>query len=133
MKSMNLFGNNTPKEITKPKETTNQLPPAPIQDEEGNLTFELEGKTYSINVNLEEERERVKTEVNANPLVQYDWFEEFEGDVEDGHWVFYDTSMYIPKKIIEISIYIITQDVIKHLQFQLMQLLVEIYLVIVIN
>ena len=98
MKSMNLFGNNTPKEITKPKETTNQLPPAPIQDEEGNLTFELEGKTYSINVNLEEERERVKTEVNANPLVQYDWFEEFEGDVEDGHWVFYDTSMYIPKK-----------------------------------
>ena len=91
MKSMNLFGNNTPKEITKPKETTNQLPPAPIQDEEGNLTFELEGKTYSINVNLEEERERVKTEVNANPLVKYDWFEEFEGDVEDGNWVFYDT------------------------------------------
>ena len=68
MKSMNLFGgndksnevlfgNNTPKEnikpkeITKPKETTNQLPPAPIQDEEGNLTFSLEGKEYSLNVN----------------------------------------------------------------------------------
>lgn len=51
MKSMNLFGgndksnevlfgNNTPKENikskenTKLKETTNQLPPAPIQDEE---------------------------------------------------------------------------------------------------
>lgn len=44
MKSMNLFeGNdksNTSKENTKPKETTNQLPPAPIQDEEGNLTFQ---------------------------------------------------------------------------------------------
>lgn len=43
MKSMNLFGSNdksnTSKENTKPKETTNQLPPAPIQDEEGNLTF----------------------------------------------------------------------------------------------
>ena len=102
MKSMNLFGgndkSNTSKENTKPKETTNQLPPAPIQDEEGNLTFELEGKTYSINVNSEEERERVKQEVNANPLAQHDWFEEFEGDVEDGHWIFYDTSMYMPKK-----------------------------------
>ena len=83
MKSMNLFGgndksskalfgDNTSKENTKPKETTNQLPPAPIQDEEGNLTFSLEGKTYSINVNSEEERERVKAEVNANPLAQYD-------------------------------------------------------------
>lgn len=115
MKSMNLFGgndksnevlfgNNTPKEnikpkeITKPKETTNQLPPAPIQDEEGNLTFSLEGKEYSLNVNSEEERERVKAEVNANALAQYDWFEEFEGYVKDGHWVFYDTSMYMPKK-----------------------------------
>lgn len=104
MKSMNLFNRKGESSEAlfgvndKSKETTNQLPPAPIQDEEGNLTFELEGKTYSINVNSEEERERVKTEVNANPLAQYDWFEEFEGDVEDGHWVFYDTSMYMPKK-----------------------------------
>ena len=55
-----LSGDNTPKENTKlkentkPKENTNQLPPAPIQDENGNLTFELEGKTYSLNVNSEE-------------------------------------------------------------------------------
>lgn len=102
MKSMNLFGgndkSNTSKEITKPKETTNQLLPAPIQDEEGNLTFSLEEKEYSLNVNSEEERERVKQEVNANSLAQYDWFEEFERDVKDGHWVFYDTSMYMPKK-----------------------------------
>ena len=106
MKSMNLFGDNdksnevlfgdsTSKEITKPKETTNQLPPAPIQDEEGNLTFTLEGKEYTLNVNSEEERERVKAEVNANPLAQYDWFEERTGNE---HWVFYDTSMYMPKK-----------------------------------
>ena len=106
MKSMNLFGgndksskalfgNNTPKENIKPKETTNQLPPAPIQDEEGNLTFELEGKTYSINVNSEEERERIKAEVNFNALNQYDWFKEKTGDE---HWVFYDTTMYMPKK-----------------------------------
>ena len=106
MKSMNLFGgndksskalfgNNTPKENIKPKETTNQLPPAPIQDEEGNLTFELEGKTYSINVNSEEERERIKAEVNFNALNQYDWFKEKTGDE---HWVFYDTTMYTPKK-----------------------------------
>ena len=102
MKSMNLFGgndkSNTSKENTKPKETTNQLPPAPIQDEEGNLTFSLEGKEYSLNVNSEEARERIKATVNSNTLVQYDWFEEFERDVKDGHWVFYDTSMYGPKE-----------------------------------
>ena len=59
---------------TKPRETTNQLPSAPIQDENGNLTFTLEGKTYSLNVNSEKERERVKAEVNANSLTKYDWF-----------------------------------------------------------
>lgn len=36
------------------------LSPAPIQDEKGNLTFELVGKTFFLNVNSEEERERVK-------------------------------------------------------------------------
>ena len=93
MKSMNLFGgndksnevlfgNSKPKEIIKPKETTNQSLSAPIQDEDGNLTFELEGKTYSLNVNSKEERERVKEEVNSNPLAQYDWFEEFEKNVD---------------------------------------------------
>lgn len=38
---------------TKPRETTNQLPSAPIQDGEGNLTFTLKGKTFSLNVNSE--------------------------------------------------------------------------------
>lgn len=61
---------------TKPRETTNQLLSAPIQDENGDLTFTLEGKTYSLNVNSEKERERVKAEVNANTLTKYDWFKE---------------------------------------------------------
>ena len=73
----------------------NSLPPAPIQDENGNLTFIIEGKTYSLNVNSEAERERVKDKVNANTLAQYDWFKEEAGEK---HWVFYDTAMYISKK-----------------------------------
>lgn len=68
-----------------------KLPPAPIQDENSNLTFELEGKTYSLNVNSEKERERVKKEVNANYLVEYGWFKEKTGKK---HWVFYNTKMY---------------------------------------
>ena len=65
--------------------------PAPIQDEYGVLRFSLEGKTYSLNVNSKEERERVKEEVNANSLVQYDWFDEETGEE---HWVLYNTEMY---------------------------------------
>ena len=108
MERMNLFTNkeessealsedNTPKENaklnenTKPKKITNQLPLAPIQDKEGNLTFELEGRTYSLNVNSEEERERVKEAVNSNSLAKYDWFEEVMGEK---HWVLYNTEMY---------------------------------------
>ena len=64
---------------------------APIQDEDGNLTFSLEGKTYSLNVNSEEERESIKAEVNANSLAKYDWFKEKTGEK---HWVLYNTEMY---------------------------------------
>ena len=43
MKSMNLF------EGSKPKENTNQLPPpAPIQNEDGVLTFAINGIIYSF-------------------------------------------------------------------------------------
>lgn len=79
----------------------------PIQDENGNLTFtlntseittrdkdvcfNLEGKIYSLNVNSEEERERVKEEVNANSLAKYDWFKEETGEE---YWVLYNTEMY---------------------------------------
>ena len=65
--------------------------PTPIQDENGNLTFSLEGKTYSLNVNFEKERERVKAKVNANTLTKYDWFKEETGEK---HWVLYNTEMY---------------------------------------
>ena len=65
MKSMNLFGGNDKSSEAffgnnTPKENTNQLPPSPIQDDDGNLTSSLEGKTYSLNVNSEKEREKVK-------------------------------------------------------------------------
>ena len=73
------------------KTLANGLPYAPIQDEEGNLIFNLEGRTYSLNVNSEEERERIKEEVNANSLTEYDWFKEDSGEK---HWVFYNTKMY---------------------------------------
>ena len=64
---------------------------APIQDENGNLTFTLKGKTFSLNVNSEEERARVKEEVNSNALTKYDWFKEKTGEK---HWVLYNTEMY---------------------------------------
>ena len=101
MKSMNLFDRKGESSETlfgdsKPKETTNQLPSAPIQDKEGNLTFELERKTYSLNVYSEEERERVKEEVNSISLTQYDWFKEETGE---NHWVFYNTKMYEAERV----------------------------------
>lgn len=50
MKLMNLFN--------RKSEGPTALPSAPIQDENGNLTFELEGNTYSLNINSAEEREK---------------------------------------------------------------------------
>ena len=101
MKSMNLFGGNDKssealfgdsklKENTNPKEST-ALPLTLIQDENGNLIFSLEGKIYSLNVNSEDERKRVKKEVNTNSLTKYDWFKEETGEK---HWVLYNTEMY---------------------------------------
>lgn len=90
MKLMNLFNR-------KSKGPT-ALPSAPIQDENGNLTFELEGNTYSLNINSAEERERVKEEVNANSLAKYDWFKETTGKE---HWVLYNTEMYEYIKIVD--------------------------------
>lgn len=73
------------------KDLAKWILPAPIQDEDGNLTFELEGKIYSLNVNSKEERERVKEEIDTNPLAKYDWFKEETGEK---HWVLYNTEMY---------------------------------------
>ena len=69
------------------------LPEEPIQDEEGNLTFTLKDNTFSLNVNSEEERERVKAEINANSIAKYDWFKEKIGE---HHWVLYNTLKYYP-------------------------------------
>lgn len=64
---------------------------APIQDEYGVLRFSLDGKDYCFNVNSEKERRRVKEEINASSLAQYDWFDEETGEE---HWVLYNTEMY---------------------------------------
>lgn len=90
MKSMNLFNHNgeSSKTLFGAREI---LPPTSIQDDDGNLTFSLAGKTYSLNVNSKEERERVKEEVNVNALAKYDWFMESTGL---HHWVLYNTEMY---------------------------------------
>ena len=69
----------------------NKLPVAPIQDERGILCFSLEGRSYTLNVNSKEERERVKNEINANSLTEYDWFKEDSGEK---HWVLYNTEIY---------------------------------------
>lgn len=90
MKSMNLFNHNgeSSKTLFGAREI---LPPTSIQDDDGNLTFSLAGKIYSLNVNSKEERERVKEEVNVNALAKYDWFMESTGL---HHWVLYNTEMY---------------------------------------
>lgn len=78
-----------------------------------NLTFELEGREYSLNVNSEEEREKVKQEVNANSLAKYNWFKENTGEK---HWVLYNTEMYEITKmeIVRDFICIIKKTVIQH-------------------
>ena len=64
MKSMNLFSDAEAKSSealfgdSKSKENTNQLLSASIQDENGNLTFSIEGRTYSLNVNYKERRDK---------------------------------------------------------------------------
>ena len=82
----------------------------PIQDESGILCFSLntfadtdkckdvcvslENHEYSLNVNVEKERERVKRDVNSRSKHLYDWFKE---DTGNKHWVLYDTEMYSVK------------------------------------
>ena len=65
MERMNLFGGNDKSskasfENNTPKENTNQLPPAPIQDDEGNLTLGVEHTTYSLMVNYDNKSDVVK-------------------------------------------------------------------------
>lgn len=72
----------------------NEINPTSIQDESGILCFSLENHKYSLNVNIEEERERIKEEVNFRSKHVYDWFKEGTGNK---HWVLYDTEEYAVK------------------------------------
>ena len=88
----------------------NKINSTPIQDESGilcfslntseiidrgkDVCFSLENHEYSLNVNVEDERERVKREVNSHSKHLYDWFKE---DTGNKHWVLYDTEMYLVK------------------------------------
>lgn len=72
----------------------NKINSTPIQDESGILCFSLENHKYFLNVNVEDERERVKREVNSHSKHLYDWFKEYTGNK---HWVLYDTEMYLVK------------------------------------
>lgn len=65
-----------------------------MQDESGVMLFSLENHEYSLNVNVEEERERIKKEVNSRSKHLYDWFKE---DTGNKHWVLYDTEEYAVK------------------------------------
>lgn len=73
----------------------NEINPTPIQDESGVVCFRLENHEYSLNVNIEEERERIKKDVlNSRSKHLYDWFKE---DTGNKHWVLYDTEEYAVK------------------------------------
>lgn len=88
----------------------NKINSTPIQDESGilcfklntfadideckDMCFSLENHKYYLNVNVEDERERVKREVNSRSKHLYDWFKE---DTGNKHWVLYDTEMYLVK------------------------------------
>ena len=72
----------------------NEINPTSMQDESGILTLKLENHEYSLNVNIEEERERIKKEVNSRSKHVYDWFKE---DTGNKHWVLYDTEEYAVK------------------------------------
>lgn len=121
MDKMNLFGGNAGAKSSEASfegnDKSSEVSPNPIQDENGILRFRLniseitpvssnhvttrnidddgcfnlKGCICALNVNSEEEREKVKEEVNAITLAKYDWFKETTGD---RHWVLYNTKMY---------------------------------------
>lgn len=94
MDKMNLFsdiGAKSSETLFDRKGESSKASSSPIQDENGILRFRLKGWVCALNVNSEEEREKVKEEVNAITLAKYDWFKETTGD---RHWVLYNTKMY---------------------------------------
>lgn len=55
------------------------LSAAPIQDENGNLTFNYNGKTYTVNVNSEEDRNSFAEDFNKENGKKFAWFKERAG------------------------------------------------------
>ena len=83
------MSNTTTKGVNNTMNT--KINPTSMQDESGILCVSLENHEYSLNINVEDERERVKREVNSRSKHLYDWFKE---DTGNKHWVLYDTEVY---------------------------------------
>lgn len=67
------------------------LPPAPIQDKNGSLTFNQAGHTFTVNVENYDERKQCLEELEARTGKKFAWCQECFGL---NHWVLYDTDMY---------------------------------------
>lgn len=67
------------------------LPEAPIQNNEGILTFSYENIEFVVDVNSEESREECRRELIRVSGKSYEWCKETGGKE---HWVLYDTAMY---------------------------------------
>ena len=70
---------------------SSEVSSSPIQDENGILTFNYNGKTYTVNVNSEEDRNSFAEDFNKENGKKYAWFKERAGLQ---HYVFYDTEMF---------------------------------------
>lgn len=88
------FSLNTFADTDKCKDVCFKLNTSEIIDRGEDVCISLENHKYSLNVNVEDERERVKREVNSHSKHLYDWFKE---DTGNKHWVLYDTEMYLVK------------------------------------
>ena len=67
------------------------LTEAPIQNDDGILTFSHENTEFVVDVNSEKSREKCSEELNRISGKHYEWCKETEGK---NHWVLYDTAMY---------------------------------------
>lgn len=67
------------------------LSEAPIQNDEGILTFSHKNTEFVVDVNSKESREECSRELNRISGRYYEWCKETEGK---NHWVLYDTAMY---------------------------------------
>ena len=94
MNKMNLFGGNDKSSKASFSDVgakSSEVSSSPIQDENGNLTFNYNGKTYTVNVNSEEDRSSFAEDFNKENGKKFAWFKERAGLQ---HYVFYDTEMF---------------------------------------